>query len=160
MMTFHLPEDQAFLAEVGTVAIRHVQLDHILRMTIKTLAGLTVEQAMHATNFQGSSELREQIKKLAKRRLGVRAALLQLQAILERCRLATDRRNDLLHGLIGRELDGEPAMRTRHHEWSPIPKVDELTRLSAELVSLTNELNTARLKGFLAEAIAASNMKV
>ena len=159
MMTFHIPADPRVLTAVGEVAIRHGQLDHILRMTIKTLAGLTPQQALDATASHGSALLRERIGKLANQRLGEGSALLQIQAILERCRRATQRRDDLVHGLWARELDGDPAMRTSDHAWKPIPTVEELNALTSELVSLTDELNNARLEGFLAAALAARGKK-
>jgi hypothetical protein len=43
--------------------------------------------------------------------------------------------------------DGEPG---------PIPTVPELDALAAELEAVTNELNHARLEGFLREAIENS----
>src|ERR1700730_15678142 len=86
MMVFHVPEDPAWLQAFGRVTIVHAQLDHILRMTIKTLAGITIEVAMDATEREPSSLLRERIRKLAKARLGEGAALLQLQALMERCK--------------------------------------------------------------------------
>ncbi len=66
MMMFHVPEDPALRAAFGEVALRHEHLSHILRMTIKTLAGLEVNDALDATAFDGASLLRDRIRKLAK----------------------------------------------------------------------------------------------
>ncbi len=44
-----LPEDPALLEAAGRVALAHGQLELILRMTIKTLAGLSVDEALNAT---------------------------------------------------------------------------------------------------------------
>jgi hypothetical protein len=40
------------------------------------------------------------------------------------------------------------------HSWQPLPSVAELKTLGAELETLTGQLNTARLDGFLSEALS------
>lgn len=156
MMMFHIPTDREILATVGTIALRHSHLDHILRMTVKTLAGVSIQQALDATAFEGSAVLRQRIQKLAKRKLGEGNALIQLQALLERCRRATGRRNELVHNIWARELDGDLKVRAADHSWEPIPTIDELNALSEELNSLADELNSARMHGFISKAIAPS----
>jgi hypothetical protein len=79
-----MPEDPAVLAAVGKIALQHGQLDHVLRMTIKSLTGVSMKEALDATARQGSRELRERIRKLARRRLGEGVGLVQLEANLER----------------------------------------------------------------------------
>jgi hypothetical protein len=154
MISFHVPEDALLLAAFGEVALRHEHLNHILRMTIKTLARLRPQEALDATAFDGSRQLRERIRKLARRRLGESEALLKLEALLERCRRVTERRNELTHGIWARELDGEPMRKGSDQKWYPLPKADELKALANEIWLLSDELNTARLDGFLSTALA------
>lgn len=154
MITFHVPDDTELLAAFGEVALRHEHLNHILRMTIKTLARLSIDDALDATTYDGSRQLRERIRKLARQRLGESPALLKLEALLERCKRATERRNELVHGVWAKELDGEPMRRAPDHSWQPLPSVAELKTLGTEIESLTAQLNTARLVGFLSEALA------
>ncbi|MDA8257429.1 MAG: hypothetical protein M0Z99_17675 [Betaproteobacteria bacterium] len=154
MMMFHVPEDKELLAAYGELSLRHEHLTHILRMTIKTLAGLDVSEALDATVYDGAARLRERIKVLARQRLGEGPALLKLQAILEQCKRATERRNDHIHSVWGKELDGEPFRRGVDHSWQPLPTVEELKTLGQKISVLTNTLNDARLTGFLAEALA------
>lgn len=156
MMMFHIPEDRELLAALGIITLRHSHLDHILRMTVKTLSEVSIEQAKDATAFEGSGVLRHRIRKLAKRRLGEGAALIQLQALLECCRRATEKRNILIHNIWAQELDGEPKVQTQNHKWEPLPTIDELNALSTELSSLASELNNARLDGFLSQALAVT----
>ena len=40
------------------------------------------------------------------------------------------------------------------NNWHPVPTVDELKALANQTWLLTDELNTARLDGFLSEALA------
>ncbi|MEA2780953.1 MAG: hypothetical protein QOK29_2497, partial [Rhodospirillaceae bacterium] len=84
---------------------------------------------------------------------------LRLQAILEQCRLLSTRRNELLHGLFAAELDGEEVFRAAGLRFRPAPKMAELDELAADLETVTGQLNTARLDGFLSEAIAATKQK-
>jgi hypothetical protein len=155
MVVFEIPKDQGLLAAIGTVTLRHSQMDHVLRMTIKTLSGVSIPDAMNATRFEGSRILRERIRKLAKPKLGEGAALIQLQALLERCSRATEKRNELVHGVWYRNLDSETLMRTDGHEAKEIPTVATLESLAVKLLQLAGELNAARMKGFLAEALAS-----
>jgi len=154
MITFHVPDDKDLLAAFGEVTLRHEHLNHILRMTIKTLARLRPDEALDATAYDGSSQLRERIRKLARQRLGEGEPLLKLQALLERCKRATDKRNELIHGIWAKERDGDPLRRGADHTWQPLPTVAELMALGADIQTLTQSLNAARLDGFLSEALS------
>jgi len=154
MKTFHVPSDKNLLAVFGEVSLRHEHLNYILRMTIKTLANLQREEAIDATAYNGSYQLRERIRKLGRQRLGEGEPLLKLEALIERCRRATDKRNELMHGIWAKELDGEILRRDKDHSWHQLPTIDELQVLANELKQLMETLNEARLDGFLSEALA------
>ena len=111
MMHFYVPESKDLLAAFGEVNLRHEHLNHVLRMTVKTLAHLAVNEALDATARDTSSQLRERVRKLARQQLGEGEPLLKLQALVERCKHATDRRNDLVHSVWAKELDGEAVRR-------------------------------------------------
>lgn len=153
-MLFHVPEDKELLAAYGELSLRHEHLTHILRMTIKSLADLEITEALDATAYDGAAKLRDRIKTLARQRLGEGEPLLKLQALLERCRRATEKRNDFIHSVWGKEVDGEAFRHTNDHRWHPLPTVEELSSLGNEILVLTNQFNEARLMGFLAEALA------
>lgn len=157
-MMFHVPEDPNLLAAYGELSLRHEHLTHILRMTIKTLARLEVFEALDATAYDGAARLRDRIKTLARQRLGEGEALLKLQAILERCKRATEKRNDLIHSVWGKERDGETYRRGNDHSWQPLPTIEELKTVGEEIRVLTETLNDARLTGFLAEALAKRSL--
>jgi hypothetical protein len=114
MVGHGLPTDEKILAAVGSIALRHGQLDNALRMTIKDLTGVDRTEALDATARDGSRELRERIRKLARQRLGDGAALVRLQALLTRAARATEKRNELMHAVWGTELDGGPMIRLAH----------------------------------------------
>jgi hypothetical protein len=151
-IVFHIPDNPALLQAVGVVALRHAHLDHTLKMTIKTLTGVSVGEALAATEYESSSSLRDRIRRLAKRAIGDGTALVRLQALMTRCKSATEKRNELMHSIWGRELDGDPQVRGSDG-WRPLPTVEELETLARSIKSLTFELNNERLEGFLAEAM-------
>jgi hypothetical protein len=153
----YVPEKRGFLKAVGTVSIRHAHLDHVLRKTTKTLSGVTVGEALRATDRNGSAKLRDRIDDLARKKLGEGADLIRLQALLERARILTDHRNRLIHEICEMELDENARMRPRMrsaHGTSPLPKVTTLRQLGDDLAAVTQDLNEARLKGFLRAALS------
>lgn len=154
MVYLGLPSDRDLLAAYGAVTIRHGQLDYILQMTIGSIEGISVEEAVDATAYQGSRQLRERIKQFAKQKLGEGEALLRLQALLQRAKRVSDKRNEFVHALWAHELDGEPVIRTDDHKLVSVPTVAELNSLAGEIYDLTEELNRARLEGFLFKALA------
>ena len=153
MIMFHVPSDARLLAAFGEVALRHEHMNHILKMTIKSLTGVTPADAIAATMFESSSQLRERVRKIARKKLGDGAALVKLQAILANCKRLTERRNELVHGLWAQELDGDAHVRDAYGDARPLPTVEELHSLARELEQLTGRLNFERLEGFLKSAL-------
>ena len=153
MLTFHVPEDKELLAALGAVTLRHEHLNHILKMTIKSIANLTPNEAVDATQYEGSSTLRQRVRKLARQRLGEGEPLLKVQAMLARAGKLTDLRNKLTHGLWAKELDGDPGVMGAFGELNPLPSVDQLHALAKDIEELTIEFNVARLEGFLKAAL-------
>ncbi len=49
MITLKIPGDRKLLAAVGKVALRSSLLDLVMRMTIKVITGVSVEDALRAT---------------------------------------------------------------------------------------------------------------
>lgn len=159
MIMFHVPDEQELLAAFGEVTIRHEHLNHILRMTIKSIANLNPSEAMDATKFDGSYSLRKRINKLARKRLGEGEPLLKLQALLTRAGRLTQQRNDLTHGLWANELDGTPGIMDSPGELGPLPSINDLKTLAQDIEALTKELNVARLEGFLKDALEIKDNK-
>jgi hypothetical protein len=128
----------------------------VLIMTIRTLGGMGVEKALNDLAPTRSSKLRDLIRKAAKRGLGSHPAFNELVALLDQCKAATRRRNDLTHDPWAMEPDGEMIVRTKEHKSVPLPTVPQLEELARDLVQLTDELNSARMEGFLAQALKAA----
>jgi hypothetical protein len=153
MMTFYTPSDET-LAAWGLMSVRHSSLEHILRMTVKTLTEVTVEEALDATASESIAILRRRIRDLARKRLGEGKALVKLEPLVERSHRVTRRRNEFVHGVWAFELSSdEPIFQTNDHKRKPIPTVNELRQLSNDIARLVSEINDARLEGFLHEAL-------
>lgn len=148
-----LPTDERVLAAIGKIALRHGQLDNQMRLLVKDLTGVSKPEALDATLREGSGQLRERIRKLARMRLGDGSALVRLQALLERASRVTRRRNEILHWVWGTEFDGGTMVRVDDHTFQPAPTVPELNALVETIEVIIDDLIEARLEGFLAEAL-------
>jgi hypothetical protein len=144
------------LAAVGKVALRHGWLEDGLKMAVASLTGVTPSEARFATESQPSRELRQRVRQLARKRLGEGAALVRLDAILEKARRATEERNAIIHSLWAHELDGDPVMQTKGEPFGPIPTLQKLEATADEIAMVAKQLLEARLDGgFLQQALAA-----
>ena len=153
MITLSTPNSET-LAALGLVAVRHGTLEYILQMTVKSLTGVSINEAVDATAFEGPAVLRKRINGLAKRLLGDGIPLIRLQAILERCRRVTEKRNEIMHNVCASTMEEDEILhRTRDHQWKAMPGLEELRNLANEIAALVSELNEARLSGFLFESL-------
>jgi len=159
MLMFHVPQDDELLVALGEVTIRHEHLNHILKMTIKSLAEISPAEAFDATRYEGTGKLRRRIKKLARNKLGEGPPLLKLQALITRAERLTNQRNIFIHGLWAQELDGEAGLMAVPGELLPLPSVNDLRTLSNDIKILTEELNSERIEGFLKIALEEKDTK-
>ena len=150
---FEMPPDPAYLEALGRVSVCHAWLDRMLQMTVKTVAEISVDEAIKATAKEGSATLRRRIDKLATKRLGEGADLLRLQAILSDCERLTELRNEYLHRICVRELDG-PHRLVGPHDAMPLPTAEDLRLLANQILATANSLNYERLEGWLAAAMS------
>ncbi len=120
-----------------------------MKMVIKDLAGVSKQDALDATAMQSSRELRDRIRKLAKQRIGEGPALVQLDALLHRAKLAADKRNELLHSTWGTDSEVGVVMRDEHHIFNEAPDSSALEAVADEIETLLDDIIDARLKGFL-----------
>jgi hypothetical protein len=148
-----LPSDPKVREAIGNVSVRHGQLDDALKMVIKTLMDLTPDEARKAMARVGSARLRLRVKRLAKKRLGDDAPFLKLEAILHDAKDATEKRNELLHGLWASELDGEDVYSPTPGKFGPAPPAEELEALADTLHQITKRLHFERLDGFIKAAL-------
>jgi hypothetical protein len=153
-----LPSNEV-LAAVGKITLCHGWLEDGLKMAVKSLTGVTPAEARRETKKLRSSDLRREVRQLARKRLGEGEALKQLDVILRRAQQVTEKRNDLMHSLWARELDGDPVIQNRGDpSFGPIPTVQELEATADEIADVAKDLRDARLDGgFLQQALAAAS---
>jgi len=157
MILFSLPEDKNVQAALGVLVIRHGHLEYTLKMTIKSLCNLSIQDALTATNKQTAGNLRKRIEKEAKNRLGQCAALEKLLKLLKRSWKVSDERNLYVHSVWAHELDGPSQIQSNDFIWRPLPTVPKLKKLANKIEKITEELNEDRLHGSLSKAIQKSN---
>jgi len=151
-----IPEDKNVLAALGRIAVRHGQLDHLFRLTVKTILNISITEALDATDGFSSRDLRKRVRQLAKQKLGEGDALVRLDALLSRASRATGKRNDILHSVVAYDEHGNPYVKDDDHQWKPHPNATELQAVADELAAVASDLNKARfLDGFLATALQA-----
>jgi hypothetical protein len=149
----YIPDDPELLQAMGEVTIRQGQLDHVLKMTIKTTLGVTITEALDATEWTSSSELRKRVRRFVKSKIGDGEPLLRLEALLNRAQRATKRRNELTHRVWATKRDGTHVIKDDNHAFGPVPEANEIRQVADEIAAIAVELNDVRLNGFLSEAL-------
>lgn len=139
---FSVPHDRPdFLAAFGVVAILSGHVDYLLKMMIRNLGHMPFQQARKHTARWSSSRLREKVLKLAKLTNMAPASCAELTALLARCEGLSEKRNALIHGLIGEELDGNYVVASDVGRFEPLPTVGDLKDWADALIDLRGELN-------------------
>lgn len=154
MISLELPKDPNLLQAIGRVALAHGQLEHILCMTVKILSGLSVQEALDATSTIGVYDLRKKIKKLFRQKSDDEAARIKLDALLGKAGRLSNKRNRLIHRPWAKDTHGSYVVKEEDHVWGPPPSAEELNQLAEDIWKIMVELNTARLKGFVKEALS------
>jgi hypothetical protein len=95
----HRLPNSGILGEIGAIPLLHTQLDNQLRMLVMDLAKVTKDEALDATERQGSEELRQLVNKLGKRQLGECGARVKLSALVNRCGHAADKKSEWMHAV-------------------------------------------------------------
>lgn len=156
VLSFHLPNDTELLAALGRVAVRHGQLEYMLRMLIKSLRGLEIEEAKVLTKGWPVARLRTEV-------LGAGAevlpegtgALAYLEVMVEKAQGLSDLRNKYLHSVWASELDGDDMLLdVKANERLEVPNPGWLNSLAHEIEVWIQQINTARLEGEIADELA------
>jgi hypothetical protein len=138
---FAIPEDSALLAAFGELAISHTQLDYVWRMMIKNLDGLAFQKAREETARVSSFRLREWVLKSAGNAALPAEDLATLQKFVNRAEALAERRNGMIHGLVGKELDGEYVIASDIGMFDVLPTAAQVTYWARCLQQLRDEAN-------------------
>src|SRR5262249_21088656 len=156
MHSMQFPKDPPLVVAIGRAAIRHGQLDQGLKLTIGSIRGISVEQALAETKRKLLHNLRELVEEHARERFGEAPVLVRLQELLDRSRRATDHRSSVLHDLWARDSDSAP-FHAPEEPPSKMPSVAELEVVANSLFSIVKELEHERYRGLLYEAPGVSS---
>jgi hypothetical protein len=140
-------------APVGRIAIRHGQLDQMLRMTLKSIDDITTEEAWSRTGRMTSGLLCQCVRKAAKAAIGEGDAFMQIDALLIEAAGATEEINKIMHALWTFGEDGEHQNRPRGGPRQPAPTAFQLDVIANRLNAVAERLNHARRHGLLKEAL-------
>lgn len=154
-----IPDDTALLAAIGRVAVAHAQLDYVLRLTIKVMEDRSHDDVMNDAKLRGSKALRKRIGKQADKRISDVGALKKLKTLLEKAKGAADRRNEYLHNVFGSDDRAKYWTHTEYGKSYDLPSVAQLNDLTEKLQLIMKELNTARRKGWLVQALDKKKTK-
>ncbi len=151
MHVLSMPSDQELVMALSKLAIAHTQLELVLRYTVKTLSGLSIADALDATSQDRMPALRERIKQLFKEHKATPTEKVRLDALLQRAKRLTDKRNNFLHSVWSSTPEGRALMKGADHAWGPAPTAEDVQTVTSDLLALYQELNDARLHGFIAQ---------
>jgi hypothetical protein len=155
MISLGLPKDPAVLVAIGKLAIRHGQLDHGLKLTIRSIRRISVEQALTDTKRKSVHQLQALVEEHARDRFGEVPILVRIRELLHLSRQATDHRNSVLGDFWATGSDGAPIPVPERHPRA-LPRVAELEAVADNLLSVVRELDHERHHGCLREATETS----
>jgi hypothetical protein len=147
------------LAAIGRVAVAHAQLDYVLKLTVKTIEARSHEDVMLDNELRGARKMRKRIAKQAEKRLGNSDAAKKLKALLDKAEKASERRNEFIHNVFGSDDQAKFWTHTESGKAFDIPSVAKLNALTEKIQLIMKELNTARRKGWLLEALDGKSPK-
>ena len=149
MVDLNLPDDPALLEAAGRIALSHGQLELMLRMTIKTLTEMSVDETLNATGNSKNWELRKDIISLFNKKTKDPVLRYKLKAIIGKCKQLSKERNRLLHNAWAIAPDGSVVVKGDKHAWGPAAKLEDLQSLTSEISAEVAVLNSERLSGFI-----------
>jgi hypothetical protein len=137
MDQLRIPTQPELWGALGPLAIAHTHLELILRYTVKTVAGVSVSDALDATEGERTSDVRRRIRKLFVQKKTAESEVVKLDALLNRARLLSEKRNDFLHSAWSETEKGE-AVRKREgdHRWVPAPSKEDVDAVTSEIMQL------------------------
>jgi hypothetical protein len=155
MISLGLPNDPSEVVAIGKVAIRHGQLNHGLKLTIRSIRGISVEQALAETKRKSVHQLQALVEEHARDRFGEAPILVRIRELLHMSRQATEHRNSVLGDFWAAKSESAPD---RAPEKKPrgSPRVAELEVVPENLLSVVKQLDHERHRGCLQDTTEAS----
>ncbi len=144
---FYVPDDN-ILCELGRLQVRHSHLDHTLRLGIKRLLGISIDDPGYWNETRGmSAELRARARELIVDRYSDDPNMADiLNTVLDDAEDATTLRNRLLHSVWMKAPGGEPCLHDRDntlkiHVGFQLPTVGEVASVCERVERIQRVLN-------------------
>ena len=144
---FYEPDDD-ILRELGRLQIRHSHLDHTLRLAIKRMLGISIDDAGYWDETRGmAAELRGRARKLiAQRYCNDDATADTLNKVLDDAEAVTTMRNRLLHSVWMKAEGEEPVLHDRDNRLKipvgfTLPTAAEIAKVSEQVARVQRVLN-------------------
>jgi hypothetical protein len=144
---FYEPDDE-ILRELGRLQVRHSHLDHTLRLTIKRMLGISIDDPGYWNETRGmTAVLRDRARELIDERYrddddtsGI------LNKVLDDAEVATTQRNRLLHSVWMKAPGSQPVLHDRDnvlkmHVGFQLPSVEEIAGVSERIQRVQRVLN-------------------
>jgi hypothetical protein len=147
-----IPSHPGLTEAIGRLAIAHTHLELTLRYTVKTLAGLSVKDALDATQGERISDLRKRIRRLFVEKKPAASELVKLDALLGAAQRLSENRNGIFHSAWSQTDAGNAVLKREDHHWAAAPSASEVNAITVQILALVGTINDARLHGFLHEA--------
>lgn len=151
-----VPHQPRLNEALGRLAIAHTHLELILRYCVKTIADLTIKQALDATEGQRISDLRVRVRQLFNARKPTALEITRLDALLGHAKRLSEKRNSYLHRAWSQTDAGKIIMKDEDHQWGRAPSEEEILEVAGEITQLVGEINTERLEGFIKSVVLRS----
>lgn len=148
-MDLTIPNHPGLTEALGRMALAYTLLELVLRYTVKTIAGISVEEALDATSKERTAETRQRVRRLFVEKKHTAIEKANLDALLGKASRLADRRNGYLHSAWSVSSAGLVIIKSEDHSWGPAPKKEEVEGVASELLALGKEINRERLHGFI-----------
>jgi hypothetical protein len=157
LIRLSLPEDKALLEAAGRAALAHAHLEHVLRLTIKTLSGMRQRDTLITMNKVSVHNVREVIQHLFAEKVQNKGWKLQrakdakaiLAKMLDKAAKASGRRNKCIHRPWAKDQNGQLYSKNDAHQWSSPPTAADLKKLANDILEVASEFSEARLEGII-----------
>lgn len=144
---FYVPDDD-ILRELGHLQVRHSHLDHTLRLAIKRMLGISIDDPGYWDETRGmAAGLRKRARKLiAERYSDDDDTAGTLNKVLDDAEDVTTLRNRLLHSVWMKAPDGKPVLHDRDntlkmHVGFELPTVQQVADVSERVERVQRVLN-------------------
>ncbi len=144
-----VPTQPTVLHALGGLALAHTHLERILRYTGNTLSRTSGSSSLDSTKRRGISFLRKKIKRQFKKLEPTVAEKSQLDALLEKAKLLSEKGNSYLHRAWSETPEAKAVLHGEGLHVEAAPSEAAIERVTSDLLALGKKLNHARLHGFI-----------